>query len=63
VWEGEVCGRERGGGRERCVGGSRSRAGCSLREVDLEYLLDRKGALTDPETNWEDVLSLGEKQR
>ena len=33
-----------------------------LREVDLEYLVDRKGSMTD-EVHWEDVLSLGEKQR
>ena len=33
-----------------------------LREVDLEYLVERKGALT-AETPWEDVLSLSEKQR
>ena len=29
-----------------------------LRAVDLEYLLDRTGAMTD-EINWEDELSLG----
>jgi ABC-type multidrug transport system ATPase subunit len=33
-----------------------------LAQVDLEHLLDRAGALTD-EINWEDELSLGEKQR
>ena len=33
-----------------------------LAEVDLEYLVDRDGAMTE-ETHWEDVLSLGEKQR
>ena len=31
-----------------------------LAAVDLEYLLDRKGALTE-EVNWEDELSLGGK--
>ena len=30
--------------------------------MDLEYLLEREGCLTD-EINWEDELSLGEKQR
>jgi ABC-type uncharacterized transport system fused permease/ATPase subunit len=35
-----------------------------LAEVDLSYLLDRGyGADNAPETNWEVVLSLGEKQR
>jgi len=33
-----------------------------LRQVDLTYLLDRDGVLED-EINWEEVLSLGEKQR
>jgi ABC-type uncharacterized transport system fused permease/ATPase subunit len=33
-----------------------------LAEVDLEYLLERPGVLTD-ETNWDEELSLGEKQR
>ena len=33
-----------------------------LDKVDLGYLLDRPGALTE-ETNWEEELSLGEKQR
>lgn len=33
-----------------------------LREVNLEHLVLREGALTD-EINWEDELSLGEKQR
>ena len=33
-----------------------------LKEVDLEYLVDRKGAL-DTEIPWENVLSLSEKQR
>ena len=33
-----------------------------LKAVDLEYLLEREGCLTD-EINWEDELSLGEKQR
>ena len=33
-----------------------------LTEVDLEYLLERKGCLTES-VNWEDVLSLSEKQR
>lgn len=33
-----------------------------LKQVDLAYLLDRPGALTQ-ETNWEEALSLGEKQR
>ena len=33
-----------------------------LTEVDLQYLVERKGALTDP-VNWEAELSLGEKQR
>ena len=33
-----------------------------LDQVDLGYLLERPGALTE-ETNWEEELSLGEKQR
>ena len=33
-----------------------------LGEVDLEYLLERDGALTE-EIIWEDELSLSEKQR
>ena len=33
-----------------------------LSKVGLEYLLDRQGALTE-EINWEEELSLGEKQR
>jgi len=33
-----------------------------LAAVDLEYLLDRKGALTE-EVNWEDELSLGGKYK
>jgi ABC-type uncharacterized transport system fused permease/ATPase subunit len=33
-----------------------------LDQVNLAYLLDRPGALTE-ETNWEEELSLGEKQR
>ena len=33
-----------------------------LNRVDLAYLADREGVLTD-EVNWEEVLSLGEKQR
>ena len=33
-----------------------------LGKVELGYLADRKGAFTD-DTNWEDALSLGEKQR
>lgn len=33
-----------------------------LEQVDLGYLIDRPGALTE-ETNWEETLSLGEKQR
>jgi ATP-binding cassette subfamily D (ALD) protein 3 len=33
-----------------------------LAQVDLQYLLDRPGVLTD-ETNWEEAISLGEKQR
>ena len=33
-----------------------------LRQVDLTYLLDRDGVLED-EINWEEVPSLGEKQR
>ena len=33
-----------------------------LTEVDLEYLLERKGCLTET-VNWEDELSLSEKQR
>ena len=33
-----------------------------LQEVDLEYLADRDGAMTE-EVPWDDVLSLGEKQR
>jgi len=33
-----------------------------LSKVELSYLADRKGAFTD-DTNWEDALSLGEKQR
>ena len=33
-----------------------------LRQVDLTYLLDRDGVL-EHEINWEEVLSLGEKQR
>jgi ATP-binding cassette subfamily D (ALD) protein 3 len=33
-----------------------------LEQVDLGYLLDRPGAMTE-ETNWEEELSLGEKQR
>lgn len=33
-----------------------------LSQVDLEHLVERDGALTD-EINWEDELSLGEKQR
>ena len=33
-----------------------------LTEVDLQYLVERKGALTDA-VNWEAELSLGEKQR
>ena len=33
-----------------------------LIQVDLEYLLERKGALTET-VNWEDELSLSEKQR
>jgi ABC-type uncharacterized transport system fused permease/ATPase subunit len=41
---------------------SRERLVAILREVDLEYLVDRKGALTE-ETSWEEVLSLSEKQR
>jgi len=35
-----------------------------LDEVDLGYLMDRKAGVDDEqEVNWEDVLSLGEKQR
>lgn len=33
-----------------------------LKEVDLEYLVERKGAL-DTEISWDNVLSLSEKQR
>lgn len=32
-----------------------------LEQVDLAYLLERKGVLED-ETNWEEAISLGEKQ-
>lgn len=33
-----------------------------LEQVDLGYLVDRPGVLTE-EINWEETLSLGEKQR
>ena len=33
-----------------------------LAQVDLAYLLERPGVLTE-ETNWEEAISLGEKQR
>ena len=33
-----------------------------LQEVDLEYLAERDGAMTE-EVPWDDILSLGEKQR
>ena len=33
-----------------------------MSQVELEYLLDRPGVL-EREINWEDELSLGEKQR
>jgi ABC-type uncharacterized transport system fused permease/ATPase subunit len=32
-----------------------------LEQVDLAYLLERTGVLSD-ETNWEEAISLGEKQ-
>ena len=32
-----------------------------LEQVDLAYLLERRGVL-DEETNWEEAISLGEKQ-
>ena len=34
-----------------------------LEQVDLLYLLDRPEVIREEEVNWEDALSLGEKQR
>lgn len=34
-----------------------------LREVDLEYLVDREEGLGGGEVNWGELLSLGEQQR